>query len=49
MSQGVSGALDVLAIDGEASHTIADALRTELAPLREKLDAIATALRAAPP
>jgi hypothetical protein len=49
MSQGVSGALDVLAIDGEASHTIADALRTELAPLREKLDAIVTALRAGPP
>ena len=49
MSQGVSGALDVLAVDGEASHTaIADAVRSELAPLREQLDAIARALRAEP-
>jgi hypothetical protein len=50
MSQGVSSALDVFAIDNEASHaSIADAVRAEIAPLREQLDVIATALRAGPP
>ncbi len=50
MSQGVSSALDVLAVDDAASHTaIADAMRSELAPLRTQLDAIAKALRAGPP
>jgi hypothetical protein len=50
MSQGVGSALDVLAVSDEISHgSIADAVRTELAPLREQLDAIATALRAGPP
>ncbi|MGB6984982.1 MAG: GAF domain-containing protein [Candidatus Aquilonibacter sp.] len=50
MSQGVGSALDVLAVSDEISHaSIADAIRVELTPLREQLDAIAKALRAGPP
>ena len=49
MSQGVSSALDVLAVDNEASQAeIADAVRAEIAPLRAQLDEIAKALRAGP-
>jgi hypothetical protein len=50
MSQGVGSALDVLTVSNELSHaSIVDAVRVELAPLREQLDAIAKALRAGPP
>jgi hypothetical protein len=46
MSQGVGSALDVLTVSDERSHAaIADAVRVELAPLREQLDTIAKALR----
>ena len=50
MSQGVGSALDVLAVSDQLSHaSIADAVREQLAPLREQLDAIAEALRGEPP
>jgi hypothetical protein len=50
MSQGVGSALDVLTVSDELSHaSIVDAVRIEIAPLREQLDAIAKALRAGPP
>jgi hypothetical protein len=50
MSQGVGSALDVLTVsDGRSHASIADAVREQVAPLREQLDAIAKALRVEPP
>jgi hypothetical protein len=50
MSQGVGSALDVLTVSDERWHaSIADAIRAELAPMREQLATIAKVLRVEPP